>query len=192
MSNTAKIVLQEDLLISPPFLWCSEEPSKGSLRSKVKELSLPRKRRSGIATTNQCPDVFAASSVRMTRDILLLGLGSLWGYFYINFYNSLPPFPCFSTKVCRSCLSHSDYTGVPWALLEQRKCRDATGTWPPVNLMWQLKPESFNFLVSKILFTGFQLWENFKKKLSLLYVTLLYILFHVCLLLSTAEWTVPD
>lgn len=52
---------------------------------------------------------------------------------------------------------------LPWALPEQRKCQDATGMWPPVNLMPQLKPVSFYFSVPKILFTGLQLWEkNFK------------------------------
>lgn len=124
------------------FLWCSEEPFKSSLRAKLKELSFPHKRWSGIATNNQCPDIFAVSSVKITRDLLLLSLGSLWRSFYIRFYHSLPPSPCFPNKVWRSSLSHSDYI-LPWAHPEQRKCRDASGTWPAVNLMPlmpQLKP----------------------------------------------------
>lgn len=60
--------------------------------SGPKSRSSPQKRWSGIATSNQCPDVFVVNSVRMTRDLLLLSLGR---YFYIKFYHNLPPFLCF-------------------------------------------------------------------------------------------------
>ena len=78
----------------------------------------------------------------------LLRLGSLWGYFYVISYHSLPPSPCFPSEAWerRAALPQPHYpvgavcplqwlcrgaSPLPQVLPERSQHREGTGPWPP-------------------------------------------------------------